>query len=351
MIQLEKLTRRQKFILQLINQLESAGNQVLLERVALEFDQSSRVTLIRDLNVLLKKGLIQKSGQGRSVVYQSKSSPLQKIFDTETYFKVPPDRRLIQGKKLDFSQLRPEEIFTPKELSHVEKITKDFRKRLKNYEEGGTRREFERITIEFSWKSSQIEGSTYTLLETEKLLKYHQETQGKTREEALMILNHKVALEYAWAYAKDFKNISPRKVEDIHELLTQRMGIKRGIRKRAVGIVGTAYRPLDNEFQIKEALRDLCHLINRTKPPFLKALLAAAGVAYIQAFEDGNKRTSRLMGNAILMANDHCPISYRSIDETEYKKAMILFYEQHSIEYFKRLFLEQYEFATRTYFL
>ena len=68
-------------------------------------------------------------------------------------------------------------------------------------------------------------------------------------------------------------------------------------------------------------------------------------------FEDGNKRTARLIGNALLVEHDYCPLSYRSIDEAEYKKAMILFYEQHSARYFKELFIQQFTFAVKNYFV
>ncbi|MBU4057052.1 Fic family protein, partial [Patescibacteria group bacterium] len=81
-----------------------------------------------------------------------------------------------------------------------------------------------------------------------------------------------------------------------------------------------------------------------------KAVIAMILIAYIQPFEDGNKRTSRLTGNAILMAHDICPLSYRNMDEVEYKKAVILFYEQNNIGYFKKLFIEQFEFAVKNYF-
>ena len=73
-------------------------------------------------------------------------------------------------------------------------------------------------------------------------------------------------------------------------------------------------------------------------------------IAYIQPFEDGNKRTARILSNAILLAADACPLSYRNANETEYKKAILLFFEQNNISYFKKLFLEQYEFAVKNYF-
>ena len=73
-------------------------------------------------------------------------------------------------------------------------------------------------------------------------------------------------------------------------------------------------------------------------------------IAYIQPFVDGNKRTARLLGNALLMANNACPLSFRSVDEAEYKKDLIVFYEQNSLRAFKELFIEQFKFAVENYF-
>jgi Fic family protein len=117
-----------------------------------------------------------------------------------------------------------------------------------------------------------------------------------------------------------------------------------------VGITGTSYRPLDNMFQIKEALENLVGRINETENPLEKALTAVLMISYIQPFEDGNKRTARILGNALLVAHEYCPLSYRSIDELEYKKGMILFYEQNNAFYFKQLFIEQFRQAIEKYF-
>lgn len=117
-----------------------------------------------------------------------------------------------------------------------------------------------------------------------------------------------------------------------------------------MGITGTNYRPLDNEFQIREALEDTCKLINGKDNIFEKSLLALVLLSYIQAFSDGNKRTSRITSNAILIANGYCPISFRTVDSIDYKKAMLIFYEQNNIAAFKKIFIEQFEFAVKTYF-
>ncbi|MBI5755265.1 Fic family protein [Candidatus Peregrinibacteria bacterium] len=166
-----------------------------------------------------------------------------------------------------------------------------------------------------------------------------------------MILNHKAALDYIRKNVEIFKTVNVSKIDNVHSLLTSNLNILCGLRNRTVGITGTKYRPLDTIFQIREMLEHMCSLINSEKNPFSKAVLIMILIAYIQPFEDGNKRTSRLMGNAVLMAYDICPLSYRSVDEVEYKKAVILFYEQNNIGYFKKLFIEQFEFAIKNYFL
>lgn len=73
-------------------------------------------------------------------------------------------------------------------------------------------------------------------------------------------------------------------------------------------------------------------------------------LSYIQPFSDGNKRTARITSNAILITNKYCPISFRSVDSVDYKKAMLIFYEQNNISAFKKIFIDQFAFAVQTYF-
>ena len=140
------------------------------------------------------------------------------------------------------------------------------------------------------------------------------------------------------------------KIEDIHSILTKELAVDRNIRKRRVGISGTNYRPLDNEFQIKEALSDMCNLISEKENVFEQALLALILISYIQPFFDGNKRTARIVSNAILINHKYCPISFRTVDSVDYKKAILLFYEQNNVTVFKQIFIDQFEFAVKTYF-
>jgi Fic family protein len=165
-----------------------------------------------------------------------------------------------------------------------------------------------------------------------------------------MILNHKRAIEYVFEKPKDFAKLTLRKIEDLYRILVDGLDVKFGIRDHKVGIISTKYRPLDNTHQIKDVLEQLVKILNSTKNPVEKAMIAVLMVSYIQPFEDGNERTSRILGNAILLAYDYCPLSYRSVSEEEYKKAMLLFYEQNSAYYFKQIFIEQFKFAINTYF-
>jgi Fic family protein len=89
--------------------------------------------------------------------------------------------------------------------------------------------------------------------------------------------------------------------------------------------------------------------VNSKQNVFEKALLLVL-LSYIQAFDDGNKRTARMVINACLIHYQHCPISFRTVNPIEYKKAMLLFYEQNNISAFRKLFIGQFEFAVNTYF-
>lgn len=311
----------------------------------------SKITINRDLNKLKRAGFILRRGRSTATVYDiSKHYNLIKPVDIAGYFKQETDKRsgMASFNFEIFSFLK--NIFTGEEKKYLKELNSWCLANIKNIPGDAHKKEFERLMIELSWKSSQIEGNTYTLLETELLIKENKEAKGHKREEAMMILNHKRTLEYIRSNKSNFKKITVSKIEDVHSLLVKNLKVSKGLRKSVVGIVGTAYKPLDNIFQIKEALEKTCKLVNGESDPFAKAIILSIMIAYIQPFEDGNKRTSRMASNAILMAYNICPLSYRSVDEAEYKKAVILFYEQNNINYFKRLFVEQFEFAVKNYF-
>ena len=311
-------------------------------------------TLKRIIAEAVQQGGIVVEGKGRATRYSlSAQAQLMMPLDIDTYFLKDIDERKVQ-ESFNFDLIRstlPQvDIFTTEELERLEIAHHAFLKNMATLSEVEYRKEMERLGVDLSWKSSQIEGNTYSLLETERLLKEKLTANGKTKEEAVMLLNHKDALDFVLDNPDYLKEITLRRIEDIHGILTKELGVGTGIRTRRVGITGTNYRPLDNEFQIREALEDSCNLINGKENIFEKALLALVLLSYIQAFSDGNKRTARITSNAILMAWGYCPLSFRTVDSVDYKKAMLMFYEQNNIAAFKQIFIEQYEFATKNYF-
>jgi Fic family protein len=242
------------------------------------------------------------------------------------------------------------DLFSRNELEMLEKLQKRYLENIKTLSDAQYQKELERLAIDLSWKSSQIEGNTYSLLETERLLRDKQTAEGKTQAEATMLLNHKEALDFILEHPDYLDPIQVNRIEDIHSILVKDLEVERNIRTHRVGISGTNYKPLDNEYQIREAMQEMCALVNSKQSVFEKALLLLVLLSYIQAFDDGNKRTARIVSNACLIHNKHCPISFRTVDSVEYKKAMLLFYEQNNISAFKSIFIDQFEFAVKTYF-
>lgn len=311
-------------------------------------------TMKRLLSAAVKEGNIETAGRGPATKYKlTPQAHVTMPLDLATYFDKDIDEREVQ-ESFNFDLIRnvlPKvEIFTKEELEVLNAAQMEFKKNTEGMTELEYRKEMERLGVDLSWKSSQIEGNTYSLLETERLLKDKQTASGKTKEEAIMLLNHKDALDFVLDIPDYLKELSVHRIEDIHSILTKELEVDRNIRHRRVGITGTNYRPLDNEFQIREALEDTCTLVNGKDNVFEKALLTLVLLSYIQAFVDGNKRTARITSNAILIANGYCPISFRTVDSIDYKKAMLMFYEQNNIAAFKKIFIEQLLFAVKTYF-
>lgn len=310
-------------------------------------------TLNRALVYLKENEFINTVGSGPSTKYTI--NPIGLIVNElpiEQYYKTDPDERIIY-EKFNFNifdQLGKINIFSEKETEYLDALTEKYKRNIKESSTVSFQKEFERLTIELSWKSAQIEGNTYDLLDTEQLLKYNILSKKNSVEEATMLLNHKKAIEYSYAYAKDFKKLSIQNLIELHTLLTLKMGIAKNMRKRLVRITGTKYTPPENQFLIEEYLQKAITLINKKKNIYEKSLLTILFISYIQPFEDGNKRTARITANALLMGNNYCPLSYRSVDSIFYKKAILLFYEINNLSAFKKLFIEQYAFAVNTYF-
>jgi Fic family protein len=236
----------------------------------------SYATVKRILSKLVDESLVTKKGQGKSTKYLiSPSYEVLFPIELQDYFENEIDERTIKETfnfQLITETLTDCNLFTTDEIEQLELLQKKFKNNIAQLSEIEYKKELERLAIDLSWKSSQIEGNTYSLLETEKLLKDKETASGKTKEEAVMLLNHKEAIDFIIENTDYLIPLSVSKIENIHSILIKELGVERNIRKRRVGISGTNYRPLDNEFQILEALTAMCKLVNAKKNIFEKAL-------------------------------------------------------------------------------
>ena len=344
-------SNHRRTILEFIKSHPAVSSKEIHDEIA---DEVGYATVKRILQKLITENLISSNGNGRGTKYEI--SPVYNLLhfvDVDIYFKKEIDARKIKStydQSLISKTLKDAQLFTNDELNQLNDLQNQFKANSSKLSKSEFQKELERLVIDLSWKSSQIEGNTYSLLQTERLLKEKETASGKSKDEAVMLLNHKAALDFIIAHPTYVKPISISRIEDIHSMLIKDLGIDRNIRKRRVGISGTNYKPLDNEFQIREALVEMSSLINKQQNIFAKAILALVLISYIQPFNDGNKRTARIICNAILINNMYCPMSFRTVDSVEYKMAMLIFYEQNNISVFKEIFINQFEFAVKTYF-
>ena len=346
-----KLNQKQQKIIALFLEKGSLQSSDIHSELTKGGEDISLVTIKRALAEMAKEGILADTGAGRSTAYRV--SALGRIFaniNHATYCALDPDNRYgLKSYNFDLLQSLPIGIFTNDETQKMDRATIEYKKRSNDVSPALQKKELERLVIELSWKSSKIEGNTYTLLDTEKLILENTEAPGHSKREAQMILNHKDAFLFIRKNAKKYQTLTRTNLEELHAILVKDLSVGMGLRKKPVGVVGSIYRPLDNGYQIEEAVAELCRAVTRMETPYAKAMIALLGTSYIQPFEDGNKRTARLMANAILLANGYAPLSYRSVDEKEYRDVMLVFYEINSILPFRKIFVEQYDFAAKNY--
>lgn len=348
---MEKIPQKYQKIIAIIIEKGLIQSSEIHNELTRKGEEISLVTVKRALSELAESGLIKPLGSGRSLGYDvSATGRIFADIDEKKYCAIEPDRRYgLNQYNFDLLPNLPQDVFFDDELRILNNATDEYKQRTKDLPEAIQRKELERLIIELSWKSSRIEGNTYTLLDTENLILKNKEAAGHDKKEAAMILNHKNAFTYIHRHSSDFKSLTKRNLEELHAILVKDLSVGRGLRKKPVGVIGSKYRPLDNIHQISEAVESLSGAVSKMRTPYAKALIALAGISYIQPFEDGNKRTARLMANAILLAHKKAPLSYRSVEESEYREAILVFYELNSIVPIKKIFIEQYDFAAKNY--
>jgi len=205
---------------------------------------------------------------------------------------------------------------------------------------------FGRLLIDLSWNSSRLEGNTYSLLETERLLEFSEGARGKDLRETKMILNHKDAIEFLIDTAPNI-GINRSVILNLHALLSNELMVNLEacgrLRSIGVGIGESVYQPLAMPQMIHELFQQVVDTARAIKNPFEQAFFLMVHLPYLQPFEDVNKRVSRLSANIPLIQNNLCPLSFVDVPQQVYINGLLGVYELNRIELLRDVFVWAYE--------
>ena len=302
----------------------------------------SRSTLNRQLAALAARGVIAAKGMGRSTRYIS-SAPFTRA-DIDAYFSIP-------------WQQRPSAPFNEALLGSTPTLDADRAQRctlIQAIAQPIDKRFLASFLIDWSWGSSVLEGGTYSALDTEALVQYGQRNLSKPTADAVLVLNHKRAAEYLWAN----RALNTQNVCAMHALLTDDHALEdvldsdhflpehqRGKPREYedVNLGASAYMPpfRPGTHYIAHAFAQIIDTANSLHP-INAALYLMTRIPYLQAFANGNKRTSRLAANAPLLGAGLLPFSFADVDKADYIRGMAAFYELGSMHVIEQTFIQGY---------
>ena len=311
-------------------------------------------SLKRVLLKLTGENLLITQGKGKATrYYLSPGYELLYPISIDLYFETEMDQReIIPGFNLAKigDAMSKVELFTPEEAEKLAHLHTQFQSNCAKLSKYQIVQENERVLIDLCWKSVQLQGCQYSLLQTERLVKQELTASDKTITDAKMILNHWQALQFAVTPGSYFSPMTIDKIKEIYRLIISNTDYYPSFRTGRAGIVGTNYKPPQDPEQLAQACDSLCELINSRESIFEKALLILVLIPYIQPFAEGNYSVSRIIASAVLFENGYPPISFRTMDSALYQKAMLLFFEQNNIFAIKSLLMREIEFSVNTYF-
>jgi Fic family protein len=219
-------------------------------------------------------------------------------------------------------------------------------KRSPLYGQAGTyiQKIYDRLLIDLSYNSARLEGNTYTLADTEHLVIQGVSAQGKLDAERIMILNHKEAIRYL---VQNVRSLTPNEetIRTLHYLLSDSLvtpGMAGQIRSDSIGVTGTTYAPLEGRERLTRLLNQLLDTARRINDPFEQSVFLLGHISYLQAFVDVNKRTARLASIIPLITQDYVPQSFVDVNQEDYLKATIVFYELNDVRPLAELYCWAY---------
>jgi hypothetical protein len=209
-----------------------------------------------------------------------------------------------------------------------------------------------RLLIDLSWNSSRLEGNTYSLLDTKRLIEMGQEAVGSSHLEAQMILNHKDAIEFLVGAADEI-GFNRYTILNLHALLANNLladSTAAGrLRYLAVGIERSTFHPLEVPQLIEESFDQILATAAAITDPFEQALFMMVQLPYLQPFDDVNKRVSRLAANIPLIKGNWSPLSFADVPRQTYTEAVLGVYELTQVDLLKDVFIWAYERSAARY--
>lgn len=326
-------------------------------------------TLLRRLEKLLAEGKIIKKGRTRSVSYKPYLSdkifsPVQQRSGSELLLSSVAMQlqssvhKTLSEKKVVYYHVKFQEKYQPNISYYLTLAERQYLQAIGQHGEkkqpAGTfaRKILHRFLIDLSWNSSRLEGNTYSLLETDKLLFEGKAAKSKTTLETQMLLNHKSAIEFM-VESSDMLAFNPFTIFNLHAFLSDGLlgdpSASGRLRTISVHIYGTSYHPLNIPQLIEENFNKLLVKASKIKDPFEQAFFVLVHIPYLQPFEDVNKRVSRLAANIPFFKNNLYPVSFIEVDEKNYIDGLLAVYEINRIELLKEVFIWAYERSTRRY--
>ena len=372
MNQYNKVTQQIDAITQAFSQFKNGASiHEIKEASGLEIEIR---TLQRRLAELKELGYIKITGDKRSIRYynamyhaefpfsfvQEPSQPYattiqlsEKSLEIQSLVSRPVQDRKRVGYNREFLEgYRPniDSYLTSEEKKWLAEISKTLRE---DQPAGSFAKEImDRLLIDLSWNSSRLEGNSYSLLETERLILQGHTGNSKTITETQMILNHKDAIEYLVQGANS-NGFNRHTILNLHAILSYKLlpELKScgRIRSIAVGISGSAYSPLTIPQLLEELFDIILKKTEQIKNPFEQAFFFMVHLPYLQPFEDVNKRVSRLGANIPLNCHNLSPISFIDVPKEYYIQGLMGIYELNRIELMKDVFIWAYERSSRQY--
>ena len=209
-----------------------------------------------------------------------------------------------------------------------------------------------RLLIDLSWNSSRLEGNTYSLLDTKRLIELGEEAVGRVHLEAQMILNHKDAIEFLVGAADDI-GFNRYTLLNLHALLANNLladpSAAGRLRYIAIGIERSAFHPLEVPQLIEESFDQILATAAAISDPFEQAFFVMVQLPYLQPFDDVNKRVSRLAANIPLIKHNLSPLSFIDVPRQTYTEAVLGVYELNKIDLLKDVFIWAYERSAARY--